>query len=75
MQRAFLATALLSVSSVLISGCAVRPVYMVGPPPPPPVEYYGVAPGPGYIWTPGFYARAGGGYRWHRGYWRHGSRR
>lgn len=66
MKRILLASALFG--SLLFSGCAVRTAY-VGGPPPPPVEYYGVAPGPGYYWTPGVYVRAHGRYDWHRGYW------
>jgi hypothetical protein len=28
-----------------------------------------LAPAPGYLWTPGYWAFAGGGYLWHFGYW------
>lgn len=38
---------------------------------PPPLRYEvrPPIPGPGYIWTDGFYEPYGGRYRWHRGYW------
>ena len=29
----------------------------------------GVAPGPGYFWTPGYYYFAGGRRLWHGGFW------
>ena len=39
--------------------------------PPPALRYEerGVAPGPGYVWTAGFYEPFRGAYRWHPGYW------
>lgn len=42
----------------------------VGPPPPLVEQPYGIAPGPDYIWTPGFYDYGGGNWAWHRGEWR-----
>ncbi len=68
MKRALIAS-VLGLSGFVFSGCAVRPAYVVGPPPPAPVEYYGVAPGPGYYWTPGSYAYVGHRYQWRKGYW------
>lgn len=52
--------------------CGPR-VYAVRTPPPPPPPYYraymGRAPGPGYVWTDGFWAWRGGGYVWAPGRW------
>jgi hypothetical protein len=42
----------------------------VGPPAPVVETPYGVAPGPGYIWTPGYYDWSGGAWAWRRGEWR-----
>jgi hypothetical protein len=42
----------------------------VGPPAPLVETPYGVSPGPGYIWTPGFYDYGGSNWAWHRGEWR-----
>ena len=39
------------------------------PPPPPPVYYAPPCPGPGYIWTPGYYYRVGPSWTWRAGYW------
>jgi hypothetical protein len=38
-------------------------------PPPLRFETYGVAPGIGFVWTPGFYAYRGGSYAWTGGSW------
>ena len=38
-------------------------------PPPLPVYAQPVAPGPGYIWTPGYWAYGPGGYYWVPGTW------
>ena len=43
----------------------------VGPPAPLVEGPYGVAPGPDYIWTPGYYDWVGGSWAWQRGTWRH----
>ena len=42
----------------------------VGPPAPLVETPYGVAPGPDYIWTPGFYDYVGGTWVWRHGDWR-----
>ena len=39
------------------------------PPPPPRVEYYGVAPGPGFVWVSGYWRPHGNNYRWVNGHW------
>src|SRR5437764_2441180 len=38
-------------------------------PPPPRAEVYGYAPGPGYVWAPGYWAWDGGRYHWRSGSW------
>ncbi|MGA2864948.1 MAG: hypothetical protein ABSF95_10735 [Verrucomicrobiota bacterium] len=66
-----------------LAGCVVRRVYVPGPPvaagppaaevvvgqapPAPPAEVYVPAPGPGYLWAPGFWSWEG---RW---VWKSGS--
>lgn len=42
----------------------------IGPPPPPPVYgYVGTAPGPGYVWTDGYYDLRGNSWVWVGGRW------
>ncbi len=51
-------------------GCASHPAYVAyyGPPA-PRVEGYGYAPGPGYVWIPGYYSWTGSSYSWVGGRW------
>lgn len=42
---------------------------VVGPPPPPLYGPVGYAPGPGYVWTDGFYDLRGGRWVWVGGRW------
>lgn len=42
----------------------------VGPPAPIVEAPYGYAPGPGYVWTPGYYGWVGGNWAWTHGQWR-----
>ena len=58
----------------MLAGCAGRSYgygygYRVGPPPPVPAYAgpYGVAPGPGYVWTDGYYDLRGRDWVWVRG--------
>ena len=44
-------------------------VYIGTPPPALRYEARPPLPGPGYVWTDGFYEPYGGAYRWHAGYW------
>ncbi|HMF77460.1 MAG TPA: hypothetical protein VK604_17510 [Bryobacteraceae bacterium] len=58
---------------MLLAGCGGGHYYAgvaVGPPAPLIEGPYGVTPGPGYIWTPGFYDWDGGNWAWRRGEWR-----
>jgi len=57
---------------LLASGCARRArvvVYASTAPPPPVVETITVAPGPNYVWVPGYHAWNGSGYVWTSGRW------
>ena len=54
----------------LLSACAVHVGYAARyGPPPPRYGVVGVAPGPGYIWTDGFWDWRGGNYVWVTGRW------
>jgi hypothetical protein len=44
-------------------------VYVRVGPPAPIVERRIVAPGPGYVWVPGYHVWNGGGYAWRPGRW------
>jgi len=69
MKRILLPTILLAAASFLSLGCASRAYVAYYGPPAPRVEAYGYAPGPGYVWIPGYYAWAGGNYNWVGGRW------
>jgi WXXGXW repeat (2 copies) len=72
------AAALLSAG--VLTGCVVTPVgpdaYVTGTvaiaPPAAPVEYYGVAPAPGFIWAAGYWNWVGGRHVWVAGHWMRG---
>ena len=71
--RALLAAMALSLT---VSACVVGPPgayyeggYVSIAPPPPRVEYYGVAPGPGYLWLGGYWRWTGRRYAWVGGHW------
>ena len=69
MKRQLMAAGFL-IAGTLFSGCAARGAVVVAYA--PPVARYavlGVAPGPGYVWTEGFYDYRGGGYAWVPGRW------
>lgn len=69
MKSKLLAGAVL-VLGTLTGACAVSGGYVaVGPPPPPRYGIIGVAPGPGFVWTEGFWDWRGGGYAWVPGRW------
>ena len=69
MKRQLLAAGFL-IAGTLFSGCAARAAVVVGfAPPPPRYAVVGVAPGPGYMWTEGFYNWRGGAYVWTAGRW------
>jgi hypothetical protein len=69
LRTVFAAVMLLS-SALAGTACATsgRMFVRVGPPA-PVVEARVVAPGPGYVWVPGYYAWTGGAYIWRPGVW------
>ncbi len=57
----------------LLLGCGGGYYYAgvnYGPPAPLVDAPYGIAPGPDYIWTPGYYDYFGGSWAWRHGEWR-----
>jgi hypothetical protein len=60
-------------SAVVVAGMALTAsaadVVIRVAPPRPVVEQRVVAPGPGYIWTPGYHRWDGGAYVWVPGAW------
>lgn len=56
-----------------LAGCGggyYRAGVVIGPPPPPPAYGpVGYAPGPGYVWTDGFYDLRGNNWVWEGGRW------
>jgi hypothetical protein len=57
--------------TTVLTGCAANGAYVVryGPPPPPRYGIVGVAPGPGYVWTEGYWDRRGDNWAWVGGAW------
>ncbi|MBZ5583624.1 MAG: hypothetical protein LAQ30_15725 [Acidobacteriia bacterium] len=69
MRGAMLASAAVLFGTVL-TGCGGYGHYYVGAPPPPPrYHVIGVAPGPGWVWTDGYWDRRGGRWFWVEGRW------
>ncbi len=70
MRNKLLAGAFVLFSTVL-AGCAVGGGYYAqyGPPPPRYYGAIGVAPGPGYVWTNGYWDWRGGRWGWVDGRW------
>ena len=62
---------ILAMSAISMVGCAGGGVvyYANVPPPALRVEAYGVAPGPGYVWTPGYWGWRGNAHVWVGGRW------
>jgi len=67
------AAAVLFISgTITVSSACASPrgrVYVRVGPPAPIVETRVVAPGPGYVWLPGFYSWNGAVYAWRPGRW------
>jgi YXWGXW repeat-containing protein len=66
------AAALIMSGTIAVSLACATPrgrVYVRVGPPAPIVETRVVAPGPGYLWQPGFYRWNGGAYAWVPGRW------
>jgi hypothetical protein len=58
-------------AALTLAACGPSYVGMrIGPPPPVPVNaYMGVAPGPGYVWTAGYWDLRGDRWHWVDGRW------
>jgi WXXGXW repeat (2 copies) len=62
----------------LLAGCASNGAYAAvrfGPPPPPRYGVMGYAPGPGYVWTDGYWDWRGSRWFWVDGRWMRPPRR
>jgi hypothetical protein len=68
MKRNMLAAAFVLAGTIL-AGCGGGYVMVAGPPP-PRYGVMGYAPGPGYVWTEGFYDLRGSSWVWTSGTWR-----
>ena len=72
MKRVFLAGVFVIFGTIL-NGCAggygYSYGYAYGPPPPPRYGVVGVAPGPGFVWTNGYWDWRGGRWGWVEGRW------
>ena len=70
MKRKLLPLAAVVLGTIL-SACAVNGAYVsrYGPPPPPTYGIVGVAPGPGFVWTDGFWDWRGSNWFWVSGRW------
>jgi len=66
-----LSAAAILAASVFATACAGTSgrVYVRTGPPPVRAEIVGVAPGPGYVWVPGYYNYSGRDYVWVGGRW------
>src|SRR5277367_1825573 len=50
-------------------GACAGGVYVAAPPPAPRAVVMGVAPGPGFVWTDGYWDWRGGNWAWIGGAW------
>ena len=72
--HALMVASALAGSTACASAAPRGRVYVRVGPPPPLVETRIVAPGPGYIWIPGYHAWDGRAYAWRPGRWDRGPR-
>jgi hypothetical protein len=69
-------SAAMLVAAMMSAGACAGPRYSAGfgvrygPPPPPRYGIVGYAPGPGYVWTDGYWNRGPRGWNWAAGSWR-----
>jgi WXXGXW repeat (2 copies) len=59
-------------AATVLTGCAGGGYYAsarIGPPPPPRYGVVGYAPGPGYVWTDGWWDLRGNRWIWAPGRW------
>lgn len=68
MKARFFAGTVLALGA-LMSACAGGVYYASYAPPPPRYAAVGVAPGPGYVWTAGYWNWTGGNWGWVEGRW------
>ena len=70
MKRNLMISAVVLIGTAL-SGCAARAGYVAAGygPPPPRYGVVGMAPGPGYVWTDGYWDRRGSDWYWMQGRW------
>jgi hypothetical protein len=73
-NAAILTTALTAATACASAGPARSRVYVRVGPPAPIVETRIVAPGPGYVWIPGYHTWDGRAYVWRPGRWDRGPR-
>jgi hypothetical protein len=67
-----LAAAFILVATLVVATACTAPrgrLYVRVGPPAPIIETRIAAPGPGYVWLPGFYAWNGAAYAWRPGRW------
>jgi hypothetical protein len=70
MKKLLLTSAVLM--GTFLTACAGGGYYAsarIGPPPPPRYGVMGYAPGPGYVWTEGFWDLRGSRWYWTQGAW------
>jgi len=68
MTRKFVLPLLFGLSLAALGACGGG-YYVRVAPPPPRYAVVGVAPGPGFVWTEGFWDRRGGNWFWVQGRW------
>jgi len=73
-NAAVLATALTAATACASAAPRRNRVYVRVGPPAPIVETRVVAPGPGYVWIPGYHTWDGRAYVWRAGRWDRGPR-
>jgi hypothetical protein len=65
-----LAAAAFVLAGTILTGCAGGAYVVAAGPPPPRYGAMGYAPGPGFVWTEGFYNMRGSSWVWVPGAWR-----
>ena len=71
MNRKLLLLTFMLVVVGILSACASHGYYTsrYAPPPPRVVGFVGSAPGPGYVWTDGYWNRRSNNWYWSNGSW------
>lgn len=70
-MRQKLITGIFVLAAALLAGCGhgYAAYYVQSAPPPPRYAVVGVAPGPGYVWTSGYWDWRGANWAWVEGRW------